>query len=305
MKNSLCSRKDRLVGALYGSFIGDALCLASHWIYDPAEIEARFGKITDYADPSSNPYHFERKRGEFTHYGDQAFCLMQSINHVEGFSIETFRAEWRAMWPGYNGYIDGATKSTLRNGHSDSHDLAGASRIAPLVVGLHDEDEESLLQAVTEQTAMTHAHPEVIDTARFFALLTRRLIDGNSWEESLEAAVEAPYPSLVPARWIAAAREEADKDPAEALHRLGRACSFEEGLPASLYFLLRNVASFPTALEENAMAGGDSAARGLLIGMVLGALHGVGHIPEHWIQDLQAHPLIASWLEFRGLHPEV
>jgi ADP-ribosylglycohydrolase len=305
MKNDLCSRRDRLVGALYGSFIGDALCLAPHWIYDPAEIEAKFGKITDYADPSVNPYHFERRRGEFTHYGDQTFCLMQSINHADGFSIDTFRAEWKAMWPGYTGYIDGATKSTLQNGRSDSHDLAGASRIAPLVVGLSDEEEETLLQAVTEQTAMTHAHPEVIDAARFFALLTRRIIDGHSWEEALAAAMDAPYPSLVPAKWVALAREQSGKPPAEALDQLGRACSLQDGLPASLYFLEREANSFSNAMEENAMAGGDSASRGMLIGMVLGALHGVGHIPEHWIQDLQAHPLIASWLEFRGLHPEV
>ncbi|MDF1852697.1 MAG: ADP-ribosylglycohydrolase family protein [Verrucomicrobiales bacterium] len=302
--SSLPSRTDRLNGALYGSFIGDALCLAPHWIYDPEEIQSRWGRVTDYLDPSTNPYHSAKTRGEFTHYGDQAICLMQSINHVDGFSLDTFRAEWKAMWTGYAGYIDGATKSTLRNGRSDSHDLAGASRIAPLVVGLHKEEPRGILQAITEQTALTHAHPEVVDAARFFGTLTLSLIDGSPWEDALKKASEADYMALEPEKALAAVDSVIEKPPAAALDTLGRACSLTDGFPATLYFLQRFRDSLSDALIENANAGGDSASRGLLIGMVLGAEHGVGHLPEHWIQELQAHPLIFQWLEERGLHPE-
>lgn len=303
--NQSASREDRLIGALYGSFIGDAICLAPHWIYDPSEIEKRFGKITGFLDPSTNTYHSSRKRGEFTHYGDQALCLLQAINHADGFSLKTFEAEWQAMWPGYHGYIDGATKSTLRNGHSDSHDLAGASRIAPIVVGLHEDESEIMLHAVTSQTSLTHAHPEVVDTSRFFAILSRSLINGREWEEALAVASASEYLALEPEKWIASAQSQVENCPNEALETLGKACSLSDGLPSTLYFLFRFRDSLADAITENANAGGDSASRGLLIGLVLGAFHGVGHIPERWIQDLQAHQIILEWLEARGLHPGV
>ena len=42
-------------------------------------------------------------------------------------------------------------------------------------------------------------------------------------------------------------------------------------LPASLYFILRYADDLPQALQRSAMCGGDSAARAVAIGMVLGA----------------------------------
>ena len=45
------------------------------------------------------------------------------------------------------------------------------------------------------------------------------------------------------------------------------------------------------------MAGGDSAARGLITGAMLGAYHGIGAIPKRWIKDLKAHDRIVSLLD--------
>ena len=40
------------------------------------------------------------------------------------------------------------------------------------------------------------------------------------------------------------------------------------------------------ALIQSVMAGGDSAARGMLVGMVLGAHLGPGSIPGKWLSKL-------------------
>ena len=47
---------------------------------------------------------------------------------------------------------------------------------------------------------------------------------------------------------------------------------------------------FETALIENTNAGGDNAARGLALGMVLGAMHGRSRIPKRWLRGLRTVP---------------
>ena len=150
---------DRLKGAVFGSFIGDALTLPAHWIYNPRKIERTYQRITDYLDPASNQYHAERHAGDQSHYGDQALVLMRSLEPGQGFSLPAFAQRWQAMWSHYDGYIDGATRDTLTalesgkapsEAASSSNDIAGASRMAPLVVALAGQEEDALVQAAAQ-----------------------------------------------------------------------------------------------------------------------------------------------------------
>jgi ADP-ribosylglycohydrolase len=45
------------------------------------------------------------------------------------------------------------------------------------------------------------------------------------------------------------------------------------------------------------MAGGDSAARGMIVGMVLGAHLGMESLPQHWIDDLKGKANILILLD--------
>ena len=69
-------------------------------------------------------------------------------------------------------------------------------------------------------------------------------------------------------------------------------CSTSAALPGAVHLILAHPYSLRKALIENVMAGGDSAARGLVVGMILGAHLGVGEIEDDWLLDMQATPLI-------------
>jgi hypothetical protein len=128
--------QERIAGAVLGAFIGDTLSLGVHWIYNPRHITRVIGRLSEPIDPikGADRYHPNRQRGQFTHFGDQALVLMRSIVASGGWSLADFKERWTALWDGYDGYLDGATKKTLQSGSSDSNDLSGFARMAPLLI---------------------------------------------------------------------------------------------------------------------------------------------------------------------------
>jgi len=50
---------DRLRGAVWGQFIGDAAALGTHWIYDLDELRSKFPRgVTGFETPIEGHYHF-------------------------------------------------------------------------------------------------------------------------------------------------------------------------------------------------------------------------------------------------------
>jgi ADP-ribosylglycohydrolase len=114
-------------------------------------------------------------------------------------------------------------------------------------------------------------------------------------------AVALPFRALPAERYLRQAEETLHLSTAEAVVELGQSCPTEKALPAVFAILLRHNSNFKTALIENVMAGGDSAARGLVLGTILGAAGGRHAIPERWIEPLRARPQVESFLQLIGL----
>src|SRR6056297_2867181 len=141
--------KDKIKAAVTASFVADCMALGPHWIYDTEVIKARFGEIDSPAAPGNDSFHKTKKKGDFTHYGDQMLVFLRSLAEKKAFDLQDFSEKWRAMFKDYDGYIDGATRKTLEkyekgkqaeNAGSLSNDFAGAARIAPLtLVYAHDQ----------------------------------------------------------------------------------------------------------------------------------------------------------------------
>ncbi len=58
--------------------------------------------------------------------------------------------------------------------------------------------------------------------------------------------------------------------------------------------------NYAAACVENAMAGGDNCARGLAVGMLVGAAHGVSAIPPQWRSDLAAAGEVETFIAGLG-----
>ncbi len=281
------------------SFIGDALSLGPHWIYRQSEIARRVGDVRGYVDPLSN-YHPGKKAGDFTHYGDQTLALLRSVATAKRFEIQAFARVWRSFWedPATISYQDGATRATLQNlergtlpqnSASGSNDIAGAARIAPLFL-LQWESTDALLSAAREQTSFTHGDEAVIESAEFFARLALRVGDGEPVPEALKSVAEMNHWQAIPQEWFEAAvrSSSSGKSTENSAAEHGLSCHIPDAFPVVCDLLLRYPDDPVTALTKNAQAGGDAAARGMILGLIYGARPEAAALPEEWFSGLTA-----------------
>ncbi len=282
-----------------GSFVGDALALGPHWIYHQKELRQKFGHINGYLPPAT-AYHAGKTAGDFTHYGDQTLLVLRSIAGLGKFDLHQFADTWREHWenPGTVSYRDGATKSTLAHlksgvrpeaAASASADLGGAARIAPLFL-VNWENDACLYSAARSLTGFTHSDPAVIEAAEFFVRVALLIQRGSGIPAALQQVVALPHWKAIPMEWVAAARLSAlsKATDAEALEEHGLTCHVPDAFTSICHLLLRHPDTPATGLMENINAGGDSAARGMLLGLVYGAARPVASWPAKWLAELNA-----------------
>jgi ADP-ribosylglycohydrolase len=283
---------DKHKAAVMGAFAADALSLGVHWVYNTNVIDKKVGRIEQYHNPLTS-YHKGKQAGDFTHYGDQMLVLLEAIGTAGKFDAVGFANAWRDFFSNYNGYFDKATKTTLENmdasgdlkrSASPSDDLAGASRMAPLVAAYGD-DLDTLIRTARAQTAITHNDDRVIQSAEFFARTVYNVLKGRPPLAAVETALEAQADSAI-APLITMGLERRDDNTRETIAEFGQMCSVEAGLPGAVHLVARYADDYRTAMVENVMAGGDSSARGMLAGMVIAAAHGSAAIPDTWQAEM-------------------
>lgn len=296
--------KDNTNAMVLAAFAADALALGAHWIYDTAQITATFKRVETFQKPGANSYHPTKNAGEFTHYGDQMLVLLQSLAACRGFDLAHFAGLWQQHHQHYNGYIDHATRSTLNNfkdgkspetAGSESTDLGGGARMAPLAYAYKNAREE-LSNSARIQTAMTHNHILVTDSAVFFSEAVFRILQGESPVAAIEATTATQFNREPFQTWVKNGIESRASDTIAAVKRFGQMCEVGAAFPGVIHLVARYEDNLRDALIENVMAGGDSAARGMIAGMLLGAFHGLAAIPESWLTKLSAREKIIALL---------
>ncbi len=296
--------KERAEAMVLASFVADSHALGVHWIYDMDEIASRYGRVDRLLPPAHGSFHAGRPVGAHTHYGDQTLLLLRHLASHRGFEAEAFSREWQEAMQSYDGYLDTATKETLENlragraptgAGSGSHDLSAAGRIAPLAY-LYRDDRDGLVQTAGVQASITHGAPEVPETAAFLAGVLWIVLNGKTPTSAIALVTRSDPESRV-SELVRKGMDSVGRDTREAALEFGQGCSVGSALPLAIHLIAKYEGSLRDALVENVAAGGDSAARGMVVGMVLGAFHGRDAIPDRWIQDLRSYRETCMLLE--------
>ena len=311
--------EDRLRGAVWGQFVGDAAALGAHWIYDLSELSARFpGGVLGFEAPVAGDYHESKKPGDHTHYGDGALVLLESIAEQGGFDPRDFGNRFVATFGSshYQDYLDWATQGTLKNYRrftesnspgdydfqqgADDAEAATASRLTGLAVRYWQDP--NFPATIESLTRVCQNNRRAIGYMKYHGLLLVELFLGRDVNDALENALMkvaplAPDLSAELSQQIKKVRAEIGKEVTEATLEFGQACPLPQSFPSALHAFLKHSNDFETAILANLRAGGDNAGRGAMLGSWLGAHLGVNAIPHEWRSRLTAAPRISAALD--------
>jgi ADP-ribosylglycohydrolase len=312
------SLEDRLRGAVWGQFIGDAACLGSHWIYNLADLQRTFPEgLKGFEAPAEGHYHRGKVPGDQTHYGDAALLLLESVAGLTRFDPIDFGSRFvgRLGSPEYKGYIDSASRGTLeayqvhceehpgrhfgfQNG-ADDDQLATASRLVPVVLA-HFCDAR-LFDMVAAATRVCQNNPRAIAYMRCHALILRELFSGRDVHSALhrveEFVDEASGFAKEILRKIRGAFQVKHLSVTDATLQFGQSCPLICSFPAAVHTAVKYPDRFSRAVLATAAAGGDSAGRASMIGAWLGAYLGQQGIPLAWRRRLNAGKRIEKCLD--------
>jgi ADP-ribosyl-[dinitrogen reductase] hydrolase len=309
--------EDRLRGAIWGQFAGDAASLGTHWIYDLAEQKTLYPEgVHGFEAPRQGHYHFGKNPGDQTHYGDGALVFLESLAGEGRFNPRAFGRKFIEFFrPSvYSGYIDKATKSTVDNFDqfartnpvdkfdfqqgADDDQLATASRLAALIVRY--KNDPNLLELVQQTTRVCQNNDATVAYMRFNALLLSQLLDGVDVQPALAHAEDAivriePEFGQEIRMQVEKAKELAAKEVTDATLEFGQACPLPQSFPSSVHALLKHPDNFEAAILAVLRAGGDSAGRAAMVGAWLGAHLGLNAIPKSWrLRLTHANPIAAA-----------
>lgn len=278
--NTKYPEADTIINAIQGALVADAYALGAHWIYDETQLQNLPIDWEDLNAPQAM-WHKGKEKGDFTHYGDHGKWLYEYIQIHNHFDPSEYAAFWIKKMEGYQGYVDGSTRETLVILKSkpstlygaSSHDLSIIGRIAPLL--LVSKTKEEFLANTEMFVSLTHNSPVVLKAAHFFASVLFDVALGAAISDTIKHTAVDP----LLARAYGAAINSKGQNSFSTIRTFGPACGVEGGFEGTIHVLL-SYDDYKNAMIANAQAGGDNAARGMIIGMIMGAAN--KEIPQMW-----------------------
>jgi len=279
--------RDKFVGALVGTGVGDAL--GSHfegWSFS-STIELSLEDI------------LSRYSGIYTDDTEMMIVLAESIVKEKGLKASTFIKELAARFnPGRGyGYGTSTVLKMVRKGadwreaahivfESGFYGNGGCIRVAPVSLAYYD-DEKLLLKAAEYSCIVTHSHPLAVEGCRLQAYAIGLALKGLDRRDILKALLKLAE-SEVYSRKLSSIEELLRKGASlgEAVHTLKNWGSAPDSVPLALYLFL-NSEDFESAVIDAVRCGGDTDSIAAMVGAIAGAYYGSNNIPLNLAEKLE------------------
>lgn len=291
--------RDHFVGALMGTFVGDALGMPLEgWSWQ--RIRQQYGEVREM---------LPARLGAGTYTDDTVLmiALAESLLAHEGRVVPKDLVQWfLSAYDVRRGFGAGmhrlcrlwqegvpwqeASSSLFKEG---SYGNGAAMRVAPVGVLYHD-DLPKVAEVARAQARVTHAHILGQEGAALQALavaLALRMagepLDREEFLAELEASLPASGETYRRALMQAGELWDHWDDQDRVVRRLGNGTAAHRSVPTAIFAFLTFWHSFEAAVVYAVSLGGDTDTLGAMTGAIAGAYHGVEAIPRRWWEALE------------------
>ncbi|MDR9940363.1 ADP-ribosylglycohydrolase family protein [Enterobacter hormaechei subsp. xiangfangensis] len=310
-------KQDRILGALYGQALGDAMGMPSE-LWPRKRVKAHFGWIDRFLPgPAVNNAACYFKQAEFTDDTSMALCLADAIIECEGEInpdvIGKHILDWALDFDAFNKNVLGPTSKIALNAIRDGKPVSqlenngvtngAAMRASPLGCLLPATRLAHFVEQVALASSPTHKSDLAIAGAVVIAWAVSRAIDGERWHHIADAlpgiaraAQEAnttTFSASLSARIELALKtvREANgtESASEQIYQLiGAGTSTLESVPAAIAMVELAGTDPNRCAVLCANLGGDTDTIGAMATAICGALHGVQAIDPALKKELDA-----------------
>ena len=307
------SKRDRVLGALWGSVVGDALGV-------PVEFKTRTEVQKDPVKGMREFGSHHQPKGTWSDDGALILCTADSLVNAEFDTADMGRrfVRWmnEALWTATGVVFDVGMTTTdalmriasggvaEQSGGRDEYNNGNGSlmRIIPIPLRFADVATGTLADRIARVSALTHGHDRSKMACVFYGLLVRQLLLGRKPQPALDSA-RSEFCRLYDqsAEFGHFRHHLTDEFRSIAEYEIVSTGYVLHTLHASLWCLL-NSESYRECVLKAVNLGGDADTTGCVAGGLAGAAYGVLSIPAEWINELaRKADLDCLFREFAGL----
>ncbi|KAJ1487234.1 ADP-ribosylation/Crystallin J1 [Baffinella frigidus] len=195
--------RDRATGAIVGAFIGDAMAMGCHWVYDHSKFVDLYGERVDtYLKPRADGFHADLEAGQYSQTSEICVLLLESLVEKGELDQEDFNSRFDKMLGSCDGQRGGSGRYTPRDicdvyrgriiekkewgkvacGGTDSGDTLGR---AALIGVRYAADMPKVAALAKEHVALQVSCPAVQCHAIAVALLTALFVRGEPFDSTV------------------------------------------------------------------------------------------------------------------------
>ncbi|CAB1076763.1 hypothetical protein D1AOALGA4SA_4560 [Olavius algarvensis Delta 1 endosymbiont] len=244
-------------------------------------------------------YHQFLKAGENTLNVKICRLLIRSINETGNYDADDFLRRYITFMTSPDSHRDTYVEEYHRNFFAnyarglpprkcavEEKHIGGLIGMIPVAL-FYSKESPKAREAALSHLALTHPGPRMRAAGTLVIDILLEVLNGTPLNAAILADIKAQRNPLLGHPFVKLLDEPDERVIGP---RFSTACYVEDSVPAVVYLALKYHDDPESALIVNTNLGGDNAARGAVLGALLGAAHGVEKFPDRWIDGLVEPP---------------